>query len=79
MIPIDKGIPIPRRRYGRRGPRPRVYPWAEMEVGDSFLITPGGEGSIASIKSGLGEAGRAYGHIYTSRVIEGGLRVWRIK
>lgn len=32
-IKIEKGIPIPEGR-----PRNRIYPWAEMEVGDSFVV-----------------------------------------
>lgn len=75
MIPIDKGVPIPRRRYGRRGPRPHVYPWAQMTVGDSFFVRGGGR-SVTSI---MADAARAHGHRYTSRAVTGGVRVWRIE
>lgn len=33
MITIDKGIPIPHKRSGVA-----KYPWATMEIDDSFLI-----------------------------------------
>ena len=34
MITIDKNIPMP--KGGR--PQPRIYPFAEMDVGDSFAL-----------------------------------------
>jgi len=41
-IQIDRGIPLP--------PRGRItkYPWAKMEVGDSFLFPSKGAGPAAA-------------------------------
>jgi len=41
-VKIEKGIPVPARVCG---PGSLVYPWREMEVGDSFLIRQGKRGT----------------------------------
>lgn len=69
-IKIDKGVPIPNGSGGYS-----VYPWAEMEVGDSFFApVPGLSGSIAG-------AARKYGWKFrTQTTVENGIkgvRVWR--
>jgi hypothetical protein len=35
-VKIQKGIAVPPSKQG--GEKPEKYPWAEMEIGDSFLI-----------------------------------------
>ena len=42
MLKIDKGVPIPEpvARKPNLGAQ-RKYPWIEMEVGDSFLVSLG--------------------------------------
>lgn len=39
-ITVDKDVPVPRERnhYGR-GPRSSIYPFDQMEVGDSFRVS----------------------------------------
>lgn len=69
-VPIDKGVPIPpdgecfRRRY--------TYPWADLQIGDSFLMPDASSGSAQAYTRGLRD-----GRTYTTRLVEGGLRVWR--
>lgn len=63
-IVIEKGIPLPTRARGG-------FPFAEMEVGDSFFIL--GKKSIAT-KS----AETKLGFKFKSKAVDGGCRVWRI-
>ena len=67
MLNIDKDIEAPRRNK---------YPWDEMGIGDSFLIT----GLVhTSVHSQVCRRGRKDGHKYTVKKCEDGFRVWRIK
>ena len=69
-ISIDKGIPMPERRsgWGKFGNTVR-----EMEVGDSVLVTE--RGDVPNLQA----SARRIGLRMTSRKVEGGWRVWRVK
>lgn len=69
---IEKGVPVPPSRGGRR----TVYPWRDMEVGDSALI-PGGD--QARIGASVRTFGLSAGRKFVTRKVEGGVRVWRVK
>lgn len=72
IVPIDKNIPLPpRKRSTGRGKR--VYPWGELEPGDSFVI-PSLNANIRQWKLETTYPGKKF----VSRRVEGGLRVWRI-
>jgi len=77
MIPIDKDVPLPRRRHGGRGARPAIYPWSRMEPGDSIFVQ--GRSHLSEVSGAIARAKRTHGHTYTSRVVEGGVRIWRVK
>ena len=64
---IEKGIPMP--AHTKRKPK---YPWADMEVGDSFVV-PGTRRPIPP------KALRADGWRWRTSVEEGGVRVWRVE
>jgi predicted signal transduction protein with EAL and GGDEF domain len=71
MIKIEKDIPLPVRNGGPQ----RLYPFKEMEIGDSFL---------APIKQSAasGHARRAslaLGRKFTTATVQGGTRIWRIE
>jgi len=72
MIEIEKGIPIPNDGRGR----PSRYPWTTMDVGDSFFIPGKTAHDFSGIASG---AGFRTGRKFTTRTVEGGVRVWRIE
>lgn len=74
MIPIDKGIPIPTRCRGRAGRR-LLFPFADMEIGDSFFVA----GAASSVESAASRYGQKLGRKFTARYVDGGVRVWRIK
>ncbi len=65
---IQKGVPIPTSKIAKR------YPFKDMEVGDSFLTdAPQQWASAAAIVHG-----KRVGQKFTTRVENGGTRVWRI-
>ena len=70
-VRIERGIPAP--SHPGRGNAPK-YPWHEMKVGDSFLALLKHRGSISGPMT---RAAHRYGHVYTARTVEGGIRVWR--
>ena len=82
---IDPNIPIPPKglRHGRGNPR---YPFAELEVGESFFVqVPAGAtvGEIQHIRNILSNAAcwhaRKLGRQFTTRRVDGGVRVWRFE
>ena len=71
MIPIDKDIPIPNRKC--------MYPFNEMEVGDSFF-TKKSRKTMSSIARYWTQKLKA--NFFTAEVVERGVegtRVWRTK
>lgn len=67
---IEKGIALPQIKSSRGN----GYPFAEMEVGDSF-ITENKSVSASSIQFCKKNPDKAF----TSRKVEGGYRIWRVK
>ena len=67
-IKIDKNIPI-LALYTRT-----KYPFSDMEIGDSFLVSS----DHKSIRSVAISAGRRLNAKFTVRKVDGGLRCWRI-
>lgn len=73
MATIEKGIPIPMSRS-----RSRVYPFGEMEVGDSFLIKYGDK-DVRTMYSSASYYGKRNSKKFTIRQTPEGIRVWRTK
>ncbi len=73
---IEKDVPIPARGYGRRGGTIPRYPWNDMEIGDSFFIpNPITQDYISGARH---YAQRGLKRKFITRIVEGGIRVWRI-
>lgn len=68
LVKIEKGIPLPSHGNAK-------YPWAAMEIGDSFLVTHIPMKSIQRIASA---AGPVHQRKFSTRTVDGGIRVWRI-
>ena len=73
---IDTNIPVP-----KSNPRAH-YPFADMEVGHSFLIecsnTDEAQLMVKNrLRSPLYAAQKKYGHKYIVAPVKGGIRVWR--
>lgn len=68
---IDKGFPIP-------GPNAKgnnaKYPWAEMEVGDSFVMD---RPQVHASKAAVGYARRHGWKFATRKIDDNHTRVWR--
>ena len=77
---IESGIEIPNSRGNTKGGQ--RYPFERMEVGDSFLIKPNGtpkrQLQVRVCAAWTRHASRKNGKRFTSRSVEGGVRVWRI-
>lgn len=76
MYEIQKDIPTPPRDQLGRG-RTRRYPFAEMDVGDSFLVPDRSAGAIAQAirRANTTLEGKRFGY----RTVNDGVRVWRIE
>jgi hypothetical protein len=78
LIEIDKHLPIPQRTRqkprGKPGPKCK-YPWLEMQIGDSILV------STVNYRSAVGLAwcvSTKYGRKFKAYEIDGAFRIWRI-
>lgn len=73
MYQVDKSVPIP--KSGRNS----VYPFATLEVGDSFFIPlePYDEKKATSIRACASTFAKRRGVTFTCKRVDGGLRVWR--
>lgn len=84
MLPIETGIPIP-----DPNARKRVYPFPDMKVNDSFIVVVPAEPTDTFLarrkrkQAFLAERARRHGdgtgHRFTTRQVEDGVRVWRIR
>ena len=71
MYEIEKGIAVTQPRRGR----PSKYPVKEMKVGESFFVPK----ATSEFQRSVSQLGRRAGVKLSSRVVDGGVRVWRIE
>jgi hypothetical protein len=70
MFTIEDDVPLPpTQRAGT------LYPWDQLQVGQSFEV-PGG--NLASLSSGAHKAGKTRGKKFVARPTDAGCRVWRV-
>lgn len=77
---IEKNIPIPEKlAFTPRG-RMRKYPFADMAVNDSFIVLVEGDdkNGVQKMRASLHRSSRGYGK-FSTRKVEGGVRIWRIE
>ncbi len=72
MIPIEKGIPRP--PSPQRGGQ-QIYPWRDMEIGDSFFSN---RVPFKNIQTACSRMGKVLGWKFQARRESDGHRVWRI-
>ena len=76
LFAIDKGIPVP------NGEGKSKYPFADMAVGDSFLVPfvagKSHEYTDKRLRSSAAIAQRRYEAKFVVRVVDGGVRCWRV-
>lgn len=71
---IESNIPAPKSQG--RG-RPPIYPFGDMDVGDSIFIESqhmGGSAYLAAMQHG-----RLHSKKFSGRSVEGGIRIWRVE
>lgn len=80
MYALESNIPVAPKKYA---PRPNRkcwrYPFHTMEIGDSFFIAPDRYGELPRVAQAAGAWGKPKGRKFTTRTVDGGIRVWRIK
>lgn len=69
---IESDIPVPTRTNTNAS----KYPWGLMDVGDSFMVSNGNVKSLRTVAYG---ASKRTGMKFKARVVEGGVRVWRVE
>jgi len=69
---IDKHVPIP----NGAGRGKKIYPYAEMEIGDSVFFEGKNTGSKECTAAHV--YGGKYGKKFSGRTVDGGLRIWRV-
>lgn len=74
MNEIDKNIPLPPDRHGRFP----IYPFAEMEIGDSILVK-GDWKKLDSAKAASRAYGKRHGMKFRTMQVDTGVRIWRIE
>lgn len=74
-VTIQRGIPLPERPVQRQR-RPR-YPWARMEVGDSFLFPR--RVKMSSVHNQCWTMSKRLGRKFRAIRTEDGYRCWRIE
>lgn len=79
-IIVESGVPMPKRKW--RTPPNARYPWASMEVGDSFLVPrPSGVDHnrfSSKVSNAANEARKRTGRVFRCRSMTTGVRVWRV-
>jgi hypothetical protein len=75
IMKIDKGIPLPSRGESNTRGAASKYPFRQMEVGDSFFIP---SGNPKKLQSHMYQTYRRYKPMkFATRMVEGGVRIWR--
>ena len=69
---IEKGVPVEGRATEYK------YPIDELEVGDSFMV-PWSSGSHGSVRGYASIRNKLTEKKFTCKLVDEGLRVWRIK
>ena len=66
---IDKNVQISNK------PRTYIYPYRDMDVGDSFFIP---NGKLPTVNAANHRAFKRFGMKFSARTMDGGIRVWRV-
>jgi hypothetical protein len=74
LIDIEKNVVMP--ELPKRG---AVYPYEQMEVGDSFFIRDDRKNVIINVCNRNRKAALKNNAAYTAKKVDGGVRVWRVK
>lgn len=67
-VEVESGVPLPVER--------RRYPYAQMQVGDSFVVR---SVSLQVVCNANYRTGKKLGRKFVARKVEDGVRVWRVE
>ena len=70
-LKVEKGIEPPERKAASK------YPFAEMEVGDSVLDPNASVTEQSSVRTAAIAWGKSNNATFSSKKVEGGVRIWR--
>ena len=70
MFDVQANVPLPKRTKSSK------YPWAQMDVFDSFLVP---DGNIKSLRTTAYAAGKRMGMKFTASRDGDGVRIWRVE
>lgn len=73
-IKIEKNVPIPKSHQGRRS----AYPFASMQLGDSFLVRCRTPRDMNRVRSAAAIYAGKTGAKFKTRSVDGGIRVWLV-
>lgn len=77
MLTIEKNIPIPEAARGRPKGKTK-HGFENMDVGDSVFFDGYTSVQNASPYQSAALYGKKYGKKFSGRILDGGLRIWRI-
>lgn len=83
MFKIENDIPIPPKQSGGKPMgRKAIYPLADLDIGQSFFV-PCRPGKTATqtrnaLSGSITQCSKKTGARFTTRIIDGGARVWRL-
>lgn len=72
---IEKSVPVTPRKLPRNKCK---YPFPLMEPGDSFFVAMDSGVNLNSMRSSAHQYGHKHGWGIQTRVVEGGVRIWRV-
>jgi len=70
---IEKNVPMPQPK------NVEVYPYKEMDVGDSFMVKGESKYLLATVCNRNGKYGKKLGMRFTAKKMGNGVRVWRVE
>ena len=72
---VEDGVPMPDLHQGAG--RPRIYPFADMKVGQSVFVDGG---KLRGKEHGAARKhGQRHGKRFAVRTVDGGIRIWRVE
>lgn len=74
MFKIEKHIPVP----PKHNKGSSIYPFAQMQKGDSFLIPAKAKEEQVSKRKAVSASAYKHKMKITTRIVEGGVRVWKV-
>lgn len=75
-VKLEQGVEIPPIRYAKQP----LYPYAQMQVGDSFALPADADGKVErSLRASSYRHGRLKGGKFVVRVVEDKVRVWKVE